>query len=206
MQETEFVELFKKAKNGDQKDLNKFFQVLYVRIRPIARHNLYGYGVEDIEDVIQDTIVGFLKKIHRIKDPKNYAITICHNKCNEKHRKKYRKSAPVNSIDAQKIDEILTYISNTGNISYGIEDSILAGIDRKNQLVIIKESLKHLSDYCREFTLLTLKNTELKEILAILKNMIPNLTDTNFYTRNHRCREDLITEIRNRKKMEGILS
>lgn len=96
-------ELIKKAQKGDK---NAFTDVILQ-----IRNDLYKIAKtrissdDDIEDLIQDTMIETYKHIKKLREPekfKMWVIKILINKCNKLYKKKYKKDISIDEYDLEK--------------------------------------------------------------------------------------------------------
>lgn len=96
-------ELIKKAQKGD---INAFTNMIFS-----IKHDLYKVAKtrltseDDIEDMIQETMIQVYKSIKKLKEPekfKKWTITILINKCNKLYKKKYKGDVSIDEYNLEK--------------------------------------------------------------------------------------------------------
>lgn len=98
-------ELIEKAKKGDK---NAFTQIILenkLKLYKIARAKIKNE--EDIEDIIQETMIIMYTRLNKLKDNNKFNIwlyKILINKCNERYRKNKFKFISYKDIDNEIVD------------------------------------------------------------------------------------------------------
>ena len=173
-------ELIKKAQKGDK---NAFtYIILQIRndLYKIAKTRISSD--DDIEDLIQDTMIETYKHIKKLREPekfKMWVIKILVNKCNKLYKKKYRNDI---SIDEYNMENYIIL-----NSQKDIEDDL-------NFYYLIKK-LKY-----EERIVLVLHYMEqysVKDISKILK-INENTVKTHLFRARERIKKDL-------NEKEGVL-
>lgn len=110
-------ELIKKAQNGDKNAFTDIILQIRNDLYKIAKTRISND--DDIEDLIQDTMIETYKHIKKLREPEKFrmwVIKILINKCNKLYKKKYRKDI---SIDEYNLENYI--ILNSQN---DIEDDL----------------------------------------------------------------------------------
>lgn len=151
-------ELFLKAKNGDT---NAFTQIILS-----MRNDLYKIAKtritndDDIEDIIQETIIATYESLKKVKEPdklKIWIIKILVNKCNKLYRKKYKKDISINEYN---LDNYII-MNNQKNIEDDLNFySLIKDLKYEERIIII---LFYMEQYSLE---------DISKILKMKKNTI----------------------------------
>lgn len=97
-------ELIEKAKNGDKEAFTEIILRKKVELYKIAKARLKNE--EDIEDVIQETMLVLFTKLPKLKDNTKFDIwlyKILKNQCNQKYRKNQIAFISLEYLEKQKI-------------------------------------------------------------------------------------------------------
>ena len=166
-------ELIKKAQKGDK---NAFtYIILQIRndLYKIAKTRISSD--DDIEDLIQDTMIETYKHIKKLREPekfKMWVIKILVNKCNKLYKKKYRKDI---SIDDYNMENYIVL-----NSQKDIEDDLnfyylIKKLKYEERIVLI---LHYMEQY------------SVKDISKILK-INENTVKTHLFRARERIKKDL---------------
>lgn len=173
-------ELIKKAQKGDKNAFTDIILQIRNDLYKIAKTRISSD--DDIEDLIQDTMIETYKHIKKLREPekfKMWVIKILVNKCNKLYKKKYRNDI---SIDEYNMENYIIL-----NSQKDIEDDL-------NFYYLIKK-LKY-----EERIVLVLHYMEqysVKDISKILK-INENTVKTHLFRARERIKKDL-------NKKEGVL-
>ena len=166
-------ELIKKAQKGDKNAFTDIILQIRNDLYKIAKTRISSD--DDIEDLIQDTMIETYKHIKKLREPekfKMWVIKILVNKCNKLYKKKYRNDI---SIDEYNIENYIIL-----NSQKDIEDDL-------NFYYLIKK-LKY-----EERIVLVLHYMEqysVKDISKILK-INENTVKTHLFRARERIKKDL---------------
>ncbi len=95
-------ELIKKAQKGDKKAFTDIILQIRNDLYKIAKTRISSD--DDIEDLIQDTMIETYKHIKKLREPekfKMWVIKILINKCNKLYKKKYRKDISIDEYNLE---------------------------------------------------------------------------------------------------------
>lgn len=98
-------ELIEKAKKGDKSAFTQIILENKLKLYKIARAKIKNE--EDIEDIIQETMIIMYTKLNKLKDNNKFNIwlyKILINKCNERYRKNKFKFISYKDIDNEIVD------------------------------------------------------------------------------------------------------
>ncbi len=166
-------ELIKKAQKGDKNAFTDIILQIRNDLYKIAKTRISSD--DDIEDLIQDTMIETYKHIKKLREPerfKMWVIKILVNKCNKLYKKKYRNDI---SIDEYNMENYIIL-----NSQKDIEDDL-------NFYYLIKK-LKY-----EERIVLVLHYMEqysVKDISKILK-INENTVKTHLFRARERIKKDL---------------
>jgi len=181
-----------KAKSGDRDALEALCEKIRVRLRPVIQYRLCGRPQEDLEDILQDTLVIFVEKwavIH--SNPLQFALSILRNKIGDALRAQsgtrdtslYRDGSR-HAAREMSLGEHDPEIADAGSSFF---DDISAADLRPH----IVQAIKKLTKFCQVYFLAVLEDRELGEVWQFAKAFEPSLTRCTFDQRTRRCREKL---------------
>lgn len=157
-------ELINKARNGDKEAFIEVILLIKEELYNIAYIKLNN--IEDVNDVIQDTMINAFKNINKLKETKyfkTWIIKILINECNRFYREKYKRIDLFNKIlkktDTNIVD--LTIENIVEKLDYKTDyDSLIRKLKPNEQTIIILY-------FCNNFT-----KKEIAEILNISVNTV----------------------------------
>lgn len=173
-------ELIKKAQKGDKNAFTDIILQIRNDLYKIAKTRISSD--DDIEDLIQDTMIETYKHIKKLREPekfKMWVIKILVNKCNKLYKKKYRKDI---SIDEYNMENYIIL-----NSQKDIEDDLnfyylIKKLKYEERIVLI---LHYMEQY------------SVKDISKILK-INENTVKTHLFRARERIKKDL-------NEKEGVL-
>ena len=95
-------ELIKKAQKGDKNAFTDIILQIRNDLYKIAKTRISSD--DDIEDLIQDTMIETYKHIKKLREPEKFrmwVIKILINKCNKLYKKKYRKDISIDEYNLE---------------------------------------------------------------------------------------------------------
>lgn len=173
-------ELIKKAQKGDKNAFTDIILQIRNDLYKIAKTRISSD--DDIEDLIQDTMIETYKHIKKLREPekfKMWVIKILVNKCNKLYKKKYRKDI---SIDEYNMENYIIL-----NSQKDIEDDLnfyylIKKLKYEERIVLI---LHYMEQY------------SVKDISKILR-INENTVKTHLFRARERIKKDL-------NEKEGVL-
>lgn len=173
-------ELIKKAQKGNKNAFTDIILQIRNDLYKIAKTRISND--DDIEDLIQDTMIETYKHIKKLREPekfKMWVIKILINKCNKLYKKKYRKDISIDEYNLEKYVILNSQkdIEDDLNFYYLIKD-----LKYEERIVLV---LHYMEQY------------SVKDISKILKT-----NENTIKTHLYRAREK-IKKILNEK--EGVL-
>src|SRR3989339_147506 len=110
----ELEKLLQRAKSGDETGLSELCGVIRVRLLGLVRFKVRGWSREDHEDLVQDTLVVFVRDLRKIEDnPLTYAHAVLQKRIwNELD--KARRSREV-SLDQRTSEEHFSHVNGLDN-------------------------------------------------------------------------------------------
>ena len=166
-------ELVLKAKKNDKEAFTQIILVIRNDLYKLARVRLSNE--EDIQDVIQETMIEAYKKIKQLKEPtkfKFWIIKILINNCNKKYRKKKKENSIFNEYEQNGY--YLESYNNIEDINHTLDFyRMLKNLDYDERTIIIlfyneKYTSKEISD------LLNMNENTVKSKIFRAKQKIKN--------------------------------
>lgn len=162
-------ELIISAKNGDKIAFTNLIIMIQNDLYRIAKVRLQD--IDDINDVIQDTMISAYKNLNKLKDIENFKswiIKILINKCNEIYRKKKKNYEIINKLKKNYNSKSYTMQDINSKIYF---DLIISELKYDEQLIV---TLYYNSNYsCMEISnILDMKFNTVKSKLLRAKEKI----------------------------------
>jgi DNA-directed RNA polymerase specialized sigma24 family protein len=185
--------LLKAAQGGNLNCLNELIEALCVRLRMSIKYRCCGWSPEDQEDILQETLEVFWNKLDGISDhPERYALKILINKIGNEIQKRKGKHRVLTDTNG---DHNSTFVDESIDVVKKIEQQEI-----KNKFVF---AIKRLSPYCKTLFTGLLEGKNINEMWEFFSSLNPDLTRSAFDTRNARCRNKLLKELKKILKQKG---
>lgn len=200
-QNIDWKSLLKDAQGGDQRRQDELFEALNVRLRMIIQYRCWGWSAQDQEDILQETLEVFWDKLNSISDhPETYALKILRNKIGDELRKRLgrRKVLTNDEDDCQASSTVALDEMMIADQSYDIEGKV----EHEDITKMFIHAIKELPPFCKTLFTGLLEGKSINDMWAFFSSLNPRLTRTAFDTRNSRCRQKLIIELRKRSVLE----
>lgn len=189
--------LLKDAQSGDQLRQNELIKALNVRLGMIIQYRCWGWSTEDQEDILQETLKVFWEKLDSISDhPKTFALKILRNKIGDELRKRLgRRNVLKNDEDNPPtfcmlpLDELM--LSDESN-------DIEGKVEYEEIIDRFKQAIKKLPPFCKTFFMGLLEGKNINDMWEFFSSLDSKLNRSAFDTRNSRCRQKLMAELRKR--------
>lgn len=168
-------ELIKRAKKGDKNAFGTIFKTYQKELYKIAKTRLNS--IEDIEDVVQETIFSAYNSIHKLKNPskiKSWLITILINKCNDYYKKNKNITVSFENTEADR------YIPYSSQINSTIEfDNLMCLLNKDERTILV---LYYSEGYnSREISeILNINNSTVRSIMQRAKKKIEKSIKEDF--------------------------
>lgn len=128
-------ELINKAKKGDKAAFveaialikNDLFNIAFIKLN----------NIEDVNDVIQESILKAFENIHKLKNSqyfKTWIVKILINECNKNYRKKYKEKHIIKKISNEGPNEDMSIEKTNSEVDYGI---LISELNSKEQDIVI---------------------------------------------------------------------
>ena len=129
--------LVQRLKNGDPQAVKYWFDHYYPQLFSLAQNKIGSF--RDVEDVVQETMINCLKKIHvfrRDSSLKTWMMAVLRHEIADYYRKKYAKKAiqilPLGkSLLSEKIQE-------SSEVELKVKQALNKMLDRRKSLLLMK--------------------------------------------------------------------
>jgi DNA-directed RNA polymerase specialized sigma24 family protein len=185
-------DLLAKAKSGVPGADDQLCKELEVRLRSVIQYRLWGWSKEDLDDIIQNTLVVFCEKINQIdSNPHYFALNIMRNKVGDALRS--HKSGREVSLEPGEANDGLSGIPTPiETISDDDERSdFTQEIENKELNEKIRLAIKKMSTFCKTFFLAVLEDQPISEIWDCFRQAERDLSRSTFDKRIFDCRKRL---------------
>jgi len=181
--------LLKQAQNDVVSAITELFAKLAVTLRPIVQYRLRGWSNQDHDDILQETLITFAKKLKEIESgPQHYAAGILRNKIGDALRSRERRSEiswsdhPVETSPAWRLEvEAALQQKNP-------EGDLLGQIDNEELIGSIRSAIGKLSLFCQAFYVGILEGQSMVDLWDLFKTVEPALERSAFRKRIFTCR------------------
>ncbi len=182
--------LLNNAKAGNDSDRNRLLEQLHKRLIEIGRSRLRGWPIEEIEDIVQDSLVVFLSKIEAVNDnPHHFAHVVLLNKIGGLLRQRKRRTMiSLNPTGAVSEQEETKQELQLPSESYDEMLDHMRGSEIAEKLRI---ALKQLSPLCQAVFLALLNLGSVAEVWSEYQDRTPRITRSAFDKRISDCRKKL---------------
>jgi RNA polymerase sigma factor (sigma-70 family) len=189
-EQSEYDDLLNRSKRGDLEAREQLFRQLQVRLRSILKYRLWGWSRDELEDILQDTVLVVTEHLNEVEShPDRYALQVMRNKIGNRiarHRRVHISIDPTGSTSDQDDDSISNAAAVIASPDTGIaevEDADLA--DR------IRTAIKQLSPMCQVLFTALLENRSVADTWDFFRTVQKDLHRTTFDKRLFDCRRRL---------------
>ncbi len=182
--------LLNNAKAGDESDRTRLFEHLHRRLIEIGRSRLRGWPIEEIEDIVQDSLLVFFSKIETVSDnPHHFAHVVLLNKIGGLLRQRKRRTMiSLNPTGAASDQEEANQELQLPSESY---DEMLDHLRGSEIAEKLRSALKQLSPLCQAIFLALLNLGSVAEVWSEYQDRTPKITRSAFDKRISDCRRKL---------------
>jgi DNA-directed RNA polymerase specialized sigma24 family protein len=185
-------ELLNGVHRGDSGVLEELMETLAVRLLPIAKYRLIGWRHEDIEDIVQDTLITVYEKLDQIEsDPDYYALSVLKNKIGNAYQRWQRRRKVVFRMDADRHDNQGSPLGEFTVSQVRSEDDFLSNFESKDIANYLKEAIRMLPEFCQTFFLMLLSSRTVQDMWKSTRQTEQTLTRNAFDKRLYDCRQKL---------------
>lgn len=191
---TDWNGLLASSRAGDSAARDRLCREIAVRLRLVLQCRLRGWAQEDLDDLLQNTLMVFIEKLAEIEsNPHHFAYGILRNKIgDELRRRKRRMESPKEAPSAEEARGVME------SAVAGWSASFAANLESKDLVQHISWAIRRMSLFCRTFFLGILEEKTVLELWGVFQALEPNLQRGTFDKRVYDCRRKL------RELLEGI--
>jgi DNA-directed RNA polymerase specialized sigma24 family protein len=187
----DYNELLRAFRHGDPKAKEQLFSHLQVRLRAILKYRLRGWAAEELEDILQDTLLVVAEKLGQIEsNPDYFALSVLRNKIgsslNRRQGKIHLPIEPSGAGEDRGDDKPALDLNALPN--YTID---LASIESADVAEIIRRAIRQLSPICQALFTALLENRSVAETWEVFQLADPGLNRSAFDKRLFDCRRKL---------------
>lgn len=188
---TDWNLLLNNAKAGVDADRNRLFELLRERLLTVALFRLRGASKEDIDDIVQNSLVVVVAKLDGIDDnPHYFALDVLYKKIGGVIReKKRRQMISLNPTGAK--DEQNHELSAELQLPSDSYEEMLDHMHESEIADKLKRSISKLSPLCQAIFLALLQFKTVADVWAIYQEREPKLSRNAFDKRLFDCRRKL---------------
>lgn len=185
-------ELLREAQKGDIASQNELCQKICVRLREFIQYRLWGWPSQILEDILQDSLVIFVKKLDQINtNPQKYAVKIMQNKIGDALRSRQAKrEVAIDSTKSQNSNQGVVLGERNSEMA-DTRVSFAEDVEVRDLILLIKREIKKLPKHCQIYFSALLEGKMVGEVWRFFKELEPDLKRASFDSRVHRCRQRL---------------
>jgi len=183
-------DLLLKVKAEQTEARNALCQALSVRLRLIAQYRLWGWSRQDLDDVVQESLVTLLQKLPQVNsNPQMFACEILRHKIGDALRRRKMIKIPLQADPAD--DSHSREAVAMPAVHPEEDDGFIARIEARDRVDLVKTAIRNLSPFCRAFFLGILEGQSAPELWRLFKRLEPGLQRSAFDKRIFDCRKRL---------------
>jgi DNA-directed RNA polymerase specialized sigma24 family protein len=182
--------LFRACKSGDTAARESLFRHLQVRLRSILKYRLRGWPVEELDDILQDTMLVVTEKLDQVEsNPHYYALDVLRKKIGSSISRRRRR---VNlSIDPTGGEEREDDGTAGGAVVLPGEEMDLTMLESAEIAAAIRRAIHHLSPLCQALFAALIENRSIAETWDLFSATESGLRRSTFDKRVFDCRRKL---------------
>ncbi|HEX7344510.1 MAG TPA: sigma factor [bacterium] len=181
--------LLKRAQRDDVSAVTELLSNLAVTLRPIVQYRLRGWSRQDHDDILQETLITFARKLKQIEStPQHYAAGILRNKIGDALRSRERRSEISRSDEAAEASPVWRHEVEIALRQQNPEEDLLGQIDNDELIERIRRAVSKLSLFCQAFFVGILEGQNMADLWELFKAAEPNLERNAFRKRIFACR------------------
>ena len=183
-------DLLLKVKAGQTEARNALCRALSVRLRLIAQYRLWGWSRQDLDDLVQESLITLIGKLSRVdSNPHRVACEILRNKIGDALRRRKMIKIPLQTDpgdDSHSREAVAMPAVHPEE-----DDGFIAKIEARDRLGLIKTAIKKLPPFCCTFFLGILEGQSAHEMWKFFNQLEPDLQRSAFDKRIFDCRKRL---------------
>ena len=181
--------LLERAQRDEASAVTELFSNLAVTLRPIVQYRLRGWSNQDHDDILQETLITFARKLKHIESaPQHYAAGILRNKIGDALRFRERRSEISWNDDAAEASSVWRHEVEFALRQRNPEGDLLGQIDNDELIERIRRAVSKLSLFCQAFFVGILEGQSMVDLWEFFKTAEPHLERNAFRKRIFACR------------------
>jgi DNA-directed RNA polymerase specialized sigma24 family protein len=183
-------DLLLKVKEGQTEARNALCQALSVRLRLIAQYRLWGWSRQDLDDLVQESLITLMGRLNRVdSNPHRVACEILRNKIGDALRRRKMIKIPLQTDPAD--DSHSREAVAMPAIHPEEDDGFIARIEARDRVDLVRTAIRNLAPFCRAFFLGILEGQSARELWRHFRRAEPGLQRSAFDKRIFDCRKRL---------------
>lgn len=187
----DFNALLRASKSGDTGARERLFRHLQVRLRPILKYRLWGWPVEELEDILQDALLVVAEKLDQVEsNPHYFALDVLRKKIGgsiSRHHRRVHLSIDPTGTDEER-GERGAAASPAALPSHEID---VAALESADTAEAIRKAIGRLSPLCQALFTALLENRSVAETWELFGGTEKGLRRSTFDKRLFDCRRKL---------------
>jgi RNA polymerase sigma factor (sigma-70 family) len=186
---TDYNSLLLLSRAGDTRAREQLFSALQVRLRTILKYRLRGWSEEELDDVLQDTLLVVVEKLDQVEsNPDYFALNVLRNKIGNRiirHRRHLQVSLDPTGSNDEREEE--------GSVidALASPDDNVAVLESDATAEVIRCAIGRLSPLCQALFTALLENLSVAETWDLFHATQQNLQRSAFDKRLFDCRRKL---------------
>jgi RNA polymerase sigma factor (sigma-70 family) len=187
----DYNQLLQELKSGNSAAREQLFEQLNVRLRSILKYRLRGWPIEELDDILQDTMLVLADKLDQVEsNPDLFALTVLRNKIGNYislHRRRVEISVDPTDCNSEKGESETVILSEkqSGN------DDQLNRLVSSEIATTIRQAIRKLTPLCQALFAALFENLSVAETWELLHSVEKNLQRSAFDKRLFDCRSKL---------------
>jgi DNA-directed RNA polymerase specialized sigma24 family protein len=183
-------DLLRRCKANDNAAREQLFGHLHVRLRTILKYRLRGWPTEELDDILQDTLVVVSERLSQLEsNPDHFALEVMRNKIGNRIARRRRVFLPTDPTgggeepDSDRNDKLLITVEST--------DDNYSGVEYRETADAIRKAIPQLSTLCQALFTALLENRSVAETWELFSITQRDLSRSTFDKRLFDCRRKL---------------
>jgi DNA-directed RNA polymerase specialized sigma24 family protein len=186
----DFDEWLRASKSGDMAARERLFTHLQVRLRPVLKYRLRGWPVEELEDILQDTLLVVSEKLDQVEsNPHYFALDVLRKKIGSsltrRHRRIGQSIDPTGGGEHRENDEVAS------PAELPTHEMDLSALENADTAEAISRAIRKLSPLCQALFTALLENRSVAETWKLFSLTEQGLRRSTFDKRLFDCRRKL---------------
>lgn len=186
----DYTTLLHQANQGDPAARERLFTLLEVRLRTILKYRLQGWPPEELEDVLQDTLLVVSEKLPQLEsNPDYFALNVLHHKIGSRIIRRRRRTFL--SLNPTGTPEPAGAEGESGSLVLADPESDFTIAQDSDAALTIRRAIGRLSPLCQALFTALLENLSVAETWEYFSRSEAMLQRSTFDKRLFDCRRKL---------------